>query len=401
MQSSYTTRVWLCTYDRRLRSGKRSVIRLLRWRGPDGKLRAQSLGPKSRMTNAEAREARRRKELELAQDAGATYAGKRVRLSELVEAYRRGGRTADVAARHALAAVGDLHAQQLTPQHASTYRIHLRERARKASGQPLSEATVIKHLRTMRAMWNWARRQGFVTFGQNPFSADPIGNPDEREPRILSDSEVASIERVLEGRAERDFRGGRELWQWWLVFTRLALGTGLRRAELLQLRWEDVDFDRGYAHVRPHKAPIPWRPKTRGSARSVPIDAETVADLRAFRLKRQDWEYVLLSPARAAQVSRRVAAGDGDAARYPVNNLKRQWDSIQREAGVDEPLATIHDLRKTYLTNVAREHPMHVVRELAGHSSIATTAKFYLKVTEDDANRVRKHLAERRRASAM
>jgi integrase len=45
---------------------------------------------------------------------------------------------------------------------------------------------------------------------------------------------------------------------------------------------------------------------------------------------------------------------------------------------------TIHDLRRSAITNWAQELPFQVVHELAGHSSIKTTMKYYLVVRAED-----------------
>ena len=71
----------------------------------------------------------------------------------------------------------------------------------------------------------------------------------------------------------------------------------------------------------------------------------------------------------------------------------RDFRKLQNQASVS-PHGTVHDMRKTYLTNLARNGvPMHVARELAGHGDIVTTASHYLAVTEDDAEKVRRVLA--------
>ncbi len=77
--------------------------------------------------------------------------------------------------------------------------------------------------------------------------------------------------------------------------------------------------------------------------------------------------------------------------------MNRQFDLIQ--AGAHKTLAerqddvtwqrgTIHDLRKTYGTLMARHVPMHELRHLMGHANIGTTADFYLGVGADVADRV-------------
>ena len=49
---------------------------------------------------------------------------------------------------------------------------------------------------------------------------------------------------------------------------------------------------------------------------------------------------------------------------------------------VDWRLGTLHDLRRTYGTRVAKVVPMHMCREFMGHAKIDTTAEYYLAVGE-------------------
>ena len=65
-----------------------------------------------------------------------------------------------------------------------------------------------------------------------------------------------------------------------------------------------------------------------------------------------------------------------------VNNVMRDFQVICRRAGVAK--CTLHDLRRSALTNWARYLPIHVVQQLAGHSDIATTRKYYLSVQSSD-----------------
>ncbi len=50
---------------------------------------------------------------------------------------------------------------------------------------------------------------------------------------------------------------------------------------------------------------------------------------------------------------------------------------------------TIHDLRRTYGTRMARVVPMHVLKEYMGHSKITTTQSYYLAAETQDADRAR------------
>ncbi len=56
------------------------------------------------------------------------------------------------------------------------------------------------------------------------------------------------------------------------------------------------------------------------------------------------------------------------------------------------PLGSLHDLRRTYGTQMARAVPMHVLKEYMGHADIKTTQSFYLAAETEDATRARQAL---------
>ena len=53
------------------------------------------------------------------------------------------------------------------------------------------------------------------------------------------------------------------------------------------------------------------------------------------------------------------------------------------------PPGTLHDLRRTYGTRMARVVPMHVLKEYMGHAKITTTQEYYLAAETQDADRAR------------
>jgi integrase len=87
-----------------------------------------------------------------------------------------------------------------------------------------------------------------------------------------------------------------------------------------------------------------------------------------------------------------MAAGKWRADTKLVNNLIRDFHKVQRAAGLDEPLGTVHDLRKSFGTHTASVVPLPVLREWMGHSSVSTTAKFYCRVRESAANKLRQSM---------
>jgi len=75
-----------------------------------------------------------------------------------------------------------------------------------------------------------------------------------------------------------------------------------------------------------------------------------------------------------------------------VNNRLRRFKTLCRRAGVGP--YTLHDLRRSCITNWARALPTHVVQKLAGHSDIQTTQQYYLSVQEDDLEKARQVQSE-------
>ncbi len=179
---------------------------------------------------------------------------------------------------------------------------------------------------------------------------------------------------------------------WWQVLISVAYGSGLRRGEMLNLTWADVDFEKQRIHVQA-KSPSPslleWEPKDHEN-RVVPVSAEAIQLLANMQAESNEgFPYVFISVTRLKQIRQRQRAGRWNPRSDVVNNLGRDFGTLLRRAGV-EP-CTLHDLRRSAITNWAQHLPIQVVQQLAGHSDISTTRKYYLTVRPEDmasANRV-------------
>lgn len=73
-----------------------------------------------------------------------------------------------------------------------------------------------------------------------------------------------------------------------------------------------------------------------------------------------------------------IGKGPNAGQRMKRQNVWRDFQAIRRRAGVTP--CCVHDLRRSYCTNLSASVPIHVVQELAGHSDIRTTRRFYVKV---------------------
>ena len=138
------------------------------------------------------------------------------------------------------------------------------------------------------------------------------------------------------------------------AFFRFTATSGVRRGEVLGLRWEDVDFETARIAIRQtivlvdNKA-LFSEPKTKRSRRSIPLDIETLAALRAWR---------------AQQAKERLAFGPGyvetglvftkeDGSGIHPDWISKQFERLTREAGLPE--IRFHDLRHTFATLASRQ----------------------------------------------
>jgi integrase len=151
----------------------------------------------------------------------------------------------------------------------------------------------------------------------------------------------------------------------------LLATTGMRRSEVLGLRWADIDFDdRSVSIIRTLTVvagrPIVTAPKTAASRRLVYLDASTIDALKSHGDRS--------TGSRDAYVFQSI---DGQ----PVNpaSFSNTFDRLVAQSGL--PRIRLHDLRHTYATHALRlgTHPV-LLSERLGHTSIAVTIDRYSHV---------------------
>lgn len=161
----------------------------------------------------------------------------------------------------------------------------------------------------------------------------------------------------------------------------LALHTGLRLGELLGLRWEDVDLERGCATVRRTLQYLSGEglalrePKTGTSRRTIPLGSTPLEALRRLR-RRQLEERLALGP---AYNDHGMVFADALGRPIPPYRVSQWFTGLVRLAGL-APLR-FHDLRHAHATLLLTRgiHPK-VVSERLGHGSIAITLDTYSHV---------------------
>jgi len=193
--------------------------------------------------------------------------------------------------------------------------------------------------------------------------------------RYLSPEEETRLRQALDAR-ERRLQAGRDSFNAWRAargitplppygtyadhlqpIVLLALLTGARRGELFSLRWADVDL--ACAAVT-----FSWKTTKTSKARRVPLCAEAVRVLRAWRDQqpepaRDDDHLVFPSP----QTSERL------------DNITTAWGQIVAKAKLRD--FTFHDLRHSFASRLVRAGvDLYVVQRLLGHASPIMTQRY-------------------------
>ena len=157
----------------------------------------------------------------------------------------------------------------------------------------------------------------------------------------------------------------------------LALATGMRRGELLALRWQDVDLDGGMLRVERSleetKAGLRFKaPKTKQGRRSITIPPSIVAELRAH-WKDQQERRLAIGAGKAPADALVFAAWDGSA-RSP-NALSKEWKAAMTEA---EMTVSLHALRHTHASSlIAAGVDVLTISRRLGHASPSITLDVY------------------------
>jgi len=142
-----------------------------------------------------------------------------------------------------------------------------------------------------------------------------------------------------------------------MIVILIALYTGLRRGEILRLRWEHIDFQHGMLTVR--------KSKTRSGKRAVNLNAE-LRQMLALLHEQRHSEWVFPSPKRFQKPI------EPEKHIQDVKNAFRRAVRLSKIAPI-----TFHQLRHTFYSRLANAGvPMLVIQDLAGHASITMTRRY-------------------------
>jgi integrase len=279
---------------------------------------------------------------------------------------------------HVVPRLGHLKLQALTDKHLNELYHHLITEGRRDGKGGLSARSVRYVHVLIHAALAHAVRENLIAIAKNP--ADRAKPPKEDRATALENDRGLELKPWSPHETKAFLERARieRLHALWV----LAITTGMRRGELLGLRWSDVDFETGRLKVRRALISVGYQvsesqPKTAKSRREIGLDAGTVAVLKEWRKgqleDRLKWGpawvdsgYIFtkedgspLHPDRVSKIFNQLVAA-AELRRIRFHDLRHGWATLALEAGI----------------------PAKVVQERLGHSSINVTLDVYSHVVK-------------------
>lgn len=201
----------------------------------------------------------------------------------------------------------------------------------------VSPASVNRELACLKYMLNKAEEWGL--FSNNPSRKIQLMKESPGRIRYLSKEEIKKLVQSC----------GLEYLR---VIVIIALNTGMRRGEILALKWSDIDFEQGIVHIEKTLSTKGERQDTKsGERRDLPMNNVLRKILMEWKDKSNGMEL------------------------FAIKDIKRSFITACRKAGIQD--FHFHDLRHTFASHqVMSGTDLTTVSKLLGHSTILMTMKY-------------------------
>jgi len=334
--------------------------------GPDGKPRRHFETVHGRKGDAQ----RRLTELLASLDKGVTVPSGRLTVAEHLNQWLEGyvktncsQRTLDgyqsIIERHLIPALGNTQLKHLNPQAIQSYYGKACEK--------LSARTVHHQHRVLSQSLKFAVRQGYL--GRNP--AELVDPPSPRK-KVMRTLTPAEVEALLDT--------AKDNYYYPVIYA--AVSTGLRQAELLGLRWRDIDLDMLSLSVSQvlykRKGVCQFKePKTSHSRRRVSMTPKLALFLREYKQER-----TLLYLELGGQLSLDdLVFSNVEGKPMDTGVLSHAFAKLVKQAGLEG--VRFHNLRHTFASlMLLRGAKPKVISEALGHASVAFTMDTYSHIIE-------------------
>jgi integrase len=343
-------------------------------RGPDGKRRQRNKTIKGRRKDAEAK----LREILATLDTGSYVVPSKQSVGDFLNrwlqdyaAYNVRPRTYEgykaIIDHHLSPAIGHIALTSLTPAHIQSYYSKALVDGRRDGKGGLSARTVKHHHRLVVEALGHAVKWGLVV--RNVALAVDPPKPVNLEMHTLDN---AGAHKLLDAARETPY----------YALIHLALYTGMRRSELLGLRWKDVDLGMGALSVvqvmdKLRDGSIVFsEPKTAKSRRMVVLTPTSALALKQHREKQEELAELLGTVITGGDLVFHNLEGSP----LSPSTVSHAFLDIARKVGIKN--IRLHDLRHSHASLMLKQnvHPK-IVQERLGHSTIAITLDLYSHVT--------------------
>lgn len=253
--------------------------------------------------------------------------------------FKRSWKTDLVLLKNLIPYFGDMWIDEITSFSFEQYRQkRVREKVKNKT-KLTSTTTINREGELLRSILNRAVNWGFLSFNQmgklERFKEEP-------KERILTEKEILK----LVANATPPLKH----------VILVALNTGMRKAEILNLKWDNVNLDTGLISV--------IKTKSR-RMRHIPLNGALIDLFSRMQLKRNGREFVFENP---------------DTGK-PFMEIKTAWHTLLKKSGISN--FRFHDLRHCFATySLLRGGDIISLKETLGHSSINTTSRYTKSLLE-------------------
>jgi integrase len=240
---------------------------------------------------------------------------------------------------------GDFYVTEIESSHIAEYRKLRLEQKAKNHDNPVSPATVNREVILLKSMLKKAAEW----YGLNLRTITLNLAKEESRERILSRGEMG----LLVANAQPHLKH----------VILVALNTGMRKAEIHNLEWVNVNLEHNFITITAQEA-------KNKKIRRIAINKSLRELLLKLNLTRNGNRYVFENPKTGK----------------PYTDLKRGWRSALERAGIND--MRFHDLRHTFASHfLMNGGDLYTLKEILGHKDITTTSR-YLTITTEHKSKV-------------
>lgn len=229
---------------------------------------------------------------------------------------------------------------------------------RKNRLKSVSPSTVNREIALLRHMFNVAIDQGLV--GLNPARGGPgmKAFKEQRRMRYLEMSEIETLlsaiqARIVKNSSDKLKASARKSWQYLHAAVVMALHTGMRKGEILGLKWDSVNWEKRMLLLTHTK---------NGEPRRLPIDTILLHELSEHRARIKNNELVFPS-------------FDRDGNVIPLADVKGSFGRALKDAAIDN--FRFHDLRHTFASHfMMGGGNLYTLAKILGHMDIKMTQRY-------------------------